>query len=67
MREVLDTHTAYGDVGRVLPDVWLVAGARTVELAGLVDAESALALLADDLAGAAPGETIAILAIPRRA
>ncbi len=67
VRAVLEEHTAYGDVGRVLPDLWLLVGARTVELAGLIDAESALALLADDVAGSTDDESLAIVAIPRRA
>ena len=67
LRDAIETHTAYGDVGRALPDVWLVCGARTVELAGLLDVESALALVADDIAAAADGEPLAILALPRRA
>jgi N-methylhydantoinase A/oxoprolinase/acetone carboxylase beta subunit len=67
LRRAIDEHTAYGDVGRVLPDLWLVAGARTIELAGCVDAESVLALVADDLAGAADDATLAVIAVPRRA
>jgi N-methylhydantoinase A/oxoprolinase/acetone carboxylase beta subunit len=67
LRAAIDDHTAYGDVGRVLPDLWLLAGARTVELAGCVDAESVLALVADDLAGLADDEPLAIVAVPRRA
>jgi hypothetical protein len=67
LRAAIEEHTNYGDVGRVLPDLWLLAGARTVELAGCVDAESVLALVADDLAAAPEGERLAIVAIPRRA
>ncbi len=67
LRAAIDDHTAYGDVGRVLPDLWLLAGARTIELAGCVDAEQVLALVADDLTAAAPDAALAIIAIPRRA
>jgi N-methylhydantoinase A len=67
LRTAIDEHTAYGDVGRVLPDLWLLAGARTIELAGCVDAESVLALVADDLTAASDTETLAVIAIPRRA
>ncbi len=67
LRAAIEEHTSYGDVGRVLPDLWLLTGARTVELAGCVDAESVLALVADDLAAAGDGETLAVIAIPRRA
>jgi N-methylhydantoinase A/oxoprolinase/acetone carboxylase beta subunit len=67
VRAAVEEHTAFGDVGRVLPDLWLLAGARTIELAGLTDAEAALALVADDLAGFAPDAPLVVLAIPRRA
>ena len=67
VRAAIEEHTAYGDVGRVLPDLWLLVGGRTIELAGLIDAESALALLADDVAGSTDDESLAIVAIPRRA
>ena len=59
--------TAYGDVGRALPDLWLLAGARIVELSGLLDAEGAAALAADDLAGLPPVAAVAIVAAARRA
>jgi N-methylhydantoinase A/oxoprolinase/acetone carboxylase beta subunit len=67
LRAAIEEHTSYGDVGRVLPDLWLLAGARTVELAGCVDAESVLALVTDDLAAAPEAEPLAVIAIPRRA
>ena len=67
LRAAIDEHTAYGDVGRVLPDLWLLTGARIIELAGFVDAEAAIALVADDLLGAGGDEPIGILAVPRRA
>jgi N-methylhydantoinase A/oxoprolinase/acetone carboxylase beta subunit len=67
VRAAIEELTAYGDVGRVLPDLWLCVGARTVELAGLVDAETALALVADDVAGLADDVPLVLLAVPRRA
>jgi N-methylhydantoinase A len=63
----IDDYTSYGDVGRALPDLWLLAGARIVELTGLLDAESATALAADDTAGLTNDEPIGIVAIARRA
>jgi N-methylhydantoinase A len=63
----IDEHTAYGDVGRALPDLWLLAGPRIVELTGLSDAESAVALAADDISGAPDSAIIAIVAVEKRA
>jgi N-methylhydantoinase A len=67
LAETIDTHTAYGDVGRALPDLWLLVGARIVELTGLADAESAAALATDDASGLPDDATIAIVAVVRRA
>jgi N-methylhydantoinase A len=63
----IDEHTSYGDVGRALPDLWLLAGARIVELTGLTDAESAVALAADDIAGLADDTIVAIVVVAKRA
>ncbi len=63
----IDEFTAYGDVGRALPDLWVLAGARIVELTGLADAQSAVALAADDALGVPDDATIAIVAVVKRA
>ena len=61
----LESETTYGDVGRAVPDVWLLAGARTIELNGMSDAAAAAALAADDIAGLPDTEQLAIIAIPK--
>ena len=63
----IEEHTTYGDVGRALPDLWLLAGARIIELTGLTNAEDAAGLAADDIAGLPTDAPIAIIAAPRRA
>jgi N-methylhydantoinase A len=63
----IEEFTAYGDVGRALPDLWLLVGARIVELTGLNDAESALALAADDVSGTPDDVMIAIVAVVKPA
>jgi len=63
----IEEHTSYGDVGRALPDLWLLAGARIVELSGLTDAESATALAADEVAGMPETTPIAIVVAAKRA
>ena len=63
----IEERTTYGDVGRALPDLWLLAGARIVELSGLADAAGAAGLAADDIAGLPADAPIAIVAAPRRA
>jgi len=63
----IEEQTSYGDVGRALPDVWLLAGARIIELAGLSDAESAIALAADEVEGLPEATPVAIVAAAKRA
>ena len=63
----IDEHTTYGDVGRALPDLWLLAGARIVELTGLRDSEGAVALAADEVAGLPADAAVAIVALAKRA
>ena len=63
----IEEQTTYGDVGRALPDLWLLAGARIVELTGLSEAAGATALAADDVAGLPADAILGIVAVPRRA
>ncbi len=63
----IEEHTSYGDVGRALPDLWLLVDARIVELTGLAEAEAAKALAADDVSGVDPETQVAIVATRRRA
>jgi len=62
-----DDFTRFGDVGRALPDVRLVYGARIADLGGVADVEQAIALAAEELAGCAPGTAVAVVAAPRAA
>jgi N-methylhydantoinase A len=62
----IEEHTTSGDVGRAPPDVWLLVGARAIELVGIADAEAAAALTRDEIAGLAPDEPLALVAIPQR-
>ena len=63
----IEEHTAYGDVGRALPDLWLLVGARIIELTGLTAAEDAAALAADDIAGMPEDAIVAVVAVAKRA
>jgi len=63
----IEDHTTYGDVGRALPDLWLLVGARIVELTGLTEAAGAAALAADDVAGLPEDAVVAIVAVRKRA
>jgi N-methylhydantoinase A len=63
----IEDYTSYGDVGRALPDIWLLIGARIIELTGLTDAAGAMALAADDVAGLPEETAVALVAMVKRA
>lgn len=62
----IDDDTTFGDVGRALPDVFLLRGARIAEFAGLAEAEQIAGLMQDELAGVAADELVVILTVPKR-
>jgi N-methylhydantoinase A/oxoprolinase/acetone carboxylase beta subunit len=63
----IDDDTTFGDVGRALPDVFLLRGARIAEFAGMAEAEQIAGLVRDELAGVAADEPVVILTVPKRA
>jgi N-methylhydantoinase A/oxoprolinase/acetone carboxylase beta subunit len=67
LREAIEEATAFGDVGRALPDVYVLHGARIADFSGLAAAEQALALAQEELAGRAPEAPVVILAASRPA
>jgi N-methylhydantoinase A len=63
----IDEHTAFGDVGRALPDVFVLCGSRIAEFAGMAEAPQIAGLVADELAGAADDEVVLLVVVPKRA
>ena len=63
----IDDDTTFGDVGRALPDVFLLRGARVAEFAGMAEAGQIAGLIRDELAGVAAGESVVILTVPKHA
>jgi N-methylhydantoinase A/oxoprolinase/acetone carboxylase beta subunit len=59
--------TRYGDVGRALPDVRLIYGSRIADFSGVAEADQALALAREELAGLAPETPLALLVVARSA
>ena len=59
--------TAFGDVGRALPDIYVMHGARIADFSGLAAAEQAVALAAEELAGREPDAPVVILTASRPA
>jgi N-methylhydantoinase A/oxoprolinase/acetone carboxylase beta subunit len=67
LREAIDEATAFGDVGRALPDIYVVHGARIADFSGLASAEQAVALAEEELAGREPDAPVLILTASRPA
>ncbi len=67
LARAVDEHTAYGDVGRALPDVFLLRGARVAEFTGMADARQIAGLVADELAGVDASAAVALVVAPNRA
>jgi hypothetical protein len=67
LRAAVDEATAFGDVGRALPDIYVMHGARIADFSGLASAEQAAALAQEELAGRAPDAPVVILTASRPA
>jgi N-methylhydantoinase A/oxoprolinase/acetone carboxylase beta subunit len=67
LRDAFERFTRFGDVGRALPDVRLVYGARIADLSGVTEVGQAVALADEELAGSDPRAPIILVVAPRRA
>ena len=65
VRDAVETATQFGDVGRALPALYLLRGARIAAYEGLTSTDQAVALAAEEVEGCAPDEPIVILIEPR--
>jgi N-methylhydantoinase A/oxoprolinase/acetone carboxylase beta subunit len=63
----VDDDTSFGDVGRALPEVYVLRGARIGTFAGMGEANQIVALVEDELAGVDDDEPVILLTVPRRA
>ncbi|MDP9110499.1 MAG: hydantoinase/oxoprolinase family protein, partial [Candidatus Eremiobacteraeota bacterium] len=63
----LESATAFGDVGRALPDIYVLHGARIANFSGLADAAQVIALAKEELAGREPDAPVVILAAKKEA
>ncbi|MBV8374442.1 MAG: hydantoinase/oxoprolinase, partial [Candidatus Eremiobacteraeota bacterium] len=61
VRRAVERATRFGDVGRELPKLYLVCGARVAAYEGLASAEQAASLATEELAGCKPDEPVALL------
>ncbi|MBD5656216.1 MAG: hydantoinase/oxoprolinase, partial [Candidatus Eremiobacteraeota bacterium] len=64
---LLDDSTAFGDVGRALPEVHLIYAARVVDLGSPADAAQVIALANEELRGLGGATPVALVAAKRDA
>ena len=62
IENVIAKLTDFGDAGRSLPDIYLLVGARIVNLCGLAEVEQVIALAETELENLPPDEKIIIVA-----
>ncbi|HZX67289.1 MAG TPA: hypothetical protein VFE70_00320, partial [Candidatus Elarobacter sp.] len=67
LERAIDDDTTFGDVGRALPDVFVLRGARIGEFAGMAEAAQIVALAQDELAGVDADERVVVITVPKRA
>lgn len=67
LARTLEEQTSFGDVGRALPTIYLLHGARIANLSGLADAAQVVALAREELGGRDPSAPVVILTARNRA
>ena len=67
LASALESATAFGDVGRALPDLYVLHGARIANFSGLADASQVIALAREELAGQEDEAPVIILAAKKEA
>jgi hypothetical protein len=67
LRDAIENATQFGDVGRALPALYLLRGARIAAYEGLTGANQAMALAGEEVEGCAPEEAVILLLEPRNA
>jgi N-methylhydantoinase A len=67
VRDAVEGATQFGDVGRALPALYLLRGARVAAYEGLTSADQAAALVAEETQGCAPDDRLTLLLVRRQA
>jgi N-methylhydantoinase A len=67
LRAAIEDATAFGDVGRAMPNLYVLHGARIADYSGLLSADQAVALAEEELAGRAPDAPVLIITSRRPA
>ena len=67
LARAIDEQTTFGDVGRALPDVFVLRAGRIGEFAGMAESAQITGLVRDELAGVDAAEAIVLVVVPKRA
>jgi N-methylhydantoinase A len=65
--QAIEDATRFGDVGRALPDLYLVHRGHIADLRGMASAEQARALAQEEIAGCDDAEEVVMITVPRAA
>ncbi len=61
----IEAATAFGDVGRAMPELYLMHGGRIADFSGLAQADQALSLAKEEIAGCNADEPVVICTVRR--
>jgi N-methylhydantoinase A len=67
LARAIEGATRFGDVGRALPDLYLVHRGHIADLRGMVSADAARALAQEETAGCDPSQAVTIITVARAA
>jgi N-methylhydantoinase A/oxoprolinase/acetone carboxylase beta subunit len=67
VRDAIEGATQFGDVGRALPALYVLRGARIAAFEGLTSADQGVALASEETDGCNPEDPVALLIVPRSA
>jgi N-methylhydantoinase A len=67
LRDAIEAATSFGDVGRAMPELYIVHGGRIADFSGLASADQAVALAQEEVTGRDADDPVAILAVSRAA
>jgi N-methylhydantoinase A len=65
LREHVEANTSYGDAGAILPNVFVILGARILDLSGLASLDQLVSLAQAEIAGHRPDEPVVIVTSKR--